>query len=488
MPTPGVLERASGRIDAHLVAQTARPREDPVMTRYTHQPFSSHRGASPATRGRSTGRRPSRRVLVAAGLAGAAGIGVFAAGGPAVADQPSDSTGTAFSPAAVEQSVVHLGIDYTGYVGIPARSGLSWSDPVTVHFSCTGWFASERGDIVTAGHCVDPNGPEIRRSILAKFLRDQDLPQSTPGVQNWRVEGQDSALPDRDAVTVVQPFAFGDRLIEEPTVVQVLDFQPFEHGDLALLQVSGLGVPTPALAVTADAPSPGDPVTAVGYPGNVEDQSDASRLRASFKSGSISSANVSTEGVPSWEINAEIGSGMSGGPTVDAHGDVVGVNSRGFEEEQNFNFITDTTALRSFLDQHHVSAPAATPGDPQALQDGGAEGLDPASASALAPATDGDGSLLPYAAAGALLLLGAGGAYQHTRRRPAGPAPRELPGGADATRLAVRLPFSPAPRPDGRPVSGQVIGTPRAAQATCTHTGNPPAARFCQRCGSSTTR
>ena len=54
-------------------------------------------------------------------------------------------------------------------------------------------------------------------------------------------------------------------------------------------------------------------------------------------------------------MNADISGGMSGGPTVNANGEVIGVNSFTISgEEQAFNFITDTRDLNRFLQQNGV--------------------------------------------------------------------------------------------------------------------------------------
>ena len=129
--------------------------------------------------------------------------------------------------------------------------------------------------------------------------------------------------------------------------MQLVDYRPFEQGDVALLKADVTG--TVPLPVTAADPTSGTSVTSVGFPGSVQSVVDASRVRASFKTGSVSSQQISDQGVPRTEINADLSGGMSGGPTVDSLGNVVGVNSSKINGDQAFNFITDASDLHDWL-------------------------------------------------------------------------------------------------------------------------------------------
>ena len=81
----------------------------------------------------------------------------------------------------------------------------------------------------------------------------------------------------------------------------------------------------------------------------------------SFKTGTVSSRQVQPTGAPTLEINAQVVSGMSGGPTVNERGHVVGVNSFGVGDGKvGFEFITDTQSLRSLLQRNGVQLAAET--------------------------------------------------------------------------------------------------------------------------------
>ena len=353
-----------------------------------------------------------------------------------------------------EKSVVLVGVSWEGYVLHPDATGAAvWSDPVSVMTGCTGWFAAEDGHIVTAGHCVDP--AEGRAAILQQFLTDNNaLDRAPEAFANWPVEGLEQGSDPARIVQVVQPAAVESAVITDPITVQVVDYQPFADGDLALLKANGLPEATPALPIAEEPAAIGDPLTAIGFPDTVAAVTDATRIRASFKSGTVSSSQVSPDGVAGTEINAELSFGMSGGPTINDRGEVLGVNSFiTLGVARNFNFITDASALRTYLERLDVElaptpSPSATaPGDTVA-----------------APRTTEEGSFFEavpvwaYAAAGVGLVLIVGLTTMALRRRPA-----RVPALAPAAASAAQ--------------AGSLVGE------HCAHEGNSFGASFCQNCG-----
>lgn len=361
---------------------------------------------------------------------------------PAASAQPTNQL------AEIEKSLVVVSVTWAGYVQYPTEDGgLAWSDPAVQTSSlCTGWFASESGHVVTAGHCVDP--AEGRLSILDQFLYEVDALDLLPSAMaNWKVEAQgEGSEPDR-LVEVAQPEEVEGAVVTAPTVARVLDYQPFKEGDVALLKVDGLSNPTTPLPVAKSAPEIGDPLTAIGFPGSVAQVSDESRVRASFKSGTASSQQVSPDGVVGTEVNADISPGMSGGPTVNGQGGVLGVNSfTVVDETRNFNFITDAGALRDYLERQNVELATVNASDG-------------ATASRGAPTRASDdgfpvGALVAIGAMVVLLAAAVGIAAHLLRKRKPSPV----------VAATQQLPLPPVPE--------------------CDHQGNPAEAQFCQRCGS----
>ncbi|MFI7065773.1 trypsin-like peptidase domain-containing protein [Kribbella sp. NPDC050124] len=199
-------------------------------------------------------------------------------------------------------------------------------------------------------------------------------------------------------------------------------------------------------------PAVGTKLISIGFPAAVGRVIDENQ-RASFKTGTASSQQTSPKGVPQTEVNADLSGGMSGGPTVDEAGNVLGVNSFLLRDQQNFNFITDTTDLGAFLRQHGVNPVAARPGTSDTGTTGGP---------LAAPAAESDSSFpwwLPGAVA--LLLVLVGGVLVWYQRNRTKPVPVEQP---PFIGTAIRQ-YGP-PKPPG-----------------CDHRNNPPGARFCNFCG-----
>lgn len=277
----------------------------------------------------------------------------------------------------VKDAMVLVTTTYTGYVEVPPsvdEDGQGFfSDQIEISYTCSGFAVDPSGFIVTAGHCVDPNDESLRIDFRSTFLqgivdegeisveRGAELLEQANSEQ-WVVEGQDRDSEIERVVEVVQPDD-PDRVISSPVTVQVVDFQSFDDGDNALLKVGGVGELKP-LVVAERSPEVGEQLTAVGFPGNVLGISDGSRVpQPSFKTGTASSKQVLEGGGEGTEINADVSGGMSGGPTINSAGEVIGVNSFGFSEDSGFNFITDAAALRSFLQKNAVTLATPAPED-----------------------------------------------------------------------------------------------------------------------------
>jgi serine protease Do len=299
----------------------------------------------------------SARLLTAFLLAAAVGL----TGAPAASSDDKEGLGD------LEKSIVFLLTQWSGSIQVPpsadaARQGY-WTEKLKFSVTCTGWYASATAQIVTAGHCVDPG--QGRRVLLDGYLQEQkavDLKEKA--YANWRVEGDMGGSPPDRTVRAIQPNGLDGTTITSPTTVEVVDVKAPEAGDVALLHVPNTSKPTPGLAIAQNSPKVGDSVTSIGFPGDLQDIADQSQIaRASFKTGTVSSNQVTPSGVVQTEVSTELAPGMSGGPTVNKDGQVIGVNSRGLTTQAGFNFVTNTSDLRSFLLSHNVPLvqPAAAP-------------------------------------------------------------------------------------------------------------------------------
>jgi hypothetical protein len=132
----------------------------------------------------------------------------------------------------------------------------------------------------------------------------------------------------------------------------ILGSRPLSKGDVALLKIDVTDLPTLPLATDADV-AVGQDVLAVGFPGSLDLAVDAS-LEPSNKDGRISSKKTKDR-VPFYETSAAIAQGMSGGPTVDLQGRVVGMNSWGpAMETAAIKFLTTSSTLAAFLTEKGV--------------------------------------------------------------------------------------------------------------------------------------
>lgn len=403
----------------------------------------------------------TRRIAFASGIVAIAATVAFATPASAATDDL----------AGIEQSLVHVYTEYQGYILYPTADGdWVWSDLVTAGAMCTGWFASDEGHIATAGHCVEPGIG--RRHILQTFLTEWDaMDLFGEAVAGWTVEGYETGSEIARAVEVVQPDAADDPIIDSWTTAQVIAFQDFADGDAALLKVAGIDGSTP-LQVAQNTPGIGSEIVSIGFPGTVQDVVDVRRLGASFKTGTVSSHQVTDAGVPVTEVNAQVSGGMSGGPTVDADGNVIGINSFGIlGEPQSFNFVTDTEALVDFFAAEGVDVEVGAAGgglearDVQPLPEADEPVVEPVAAEE--PSDAGMGGLIAFGLiASAVLLLGGGivttivlaasAAKRRAHQAPAtplaptpamwqqAPAPQQM---APAAQPSVPVGFAPPPAP-----------------------------------------
>jgi V8-like Glu-specific endopeptidase len=127
--------------------------------------------------------------------------------------------------------------------------------------------------------------------------------------------------------------------------------------DLAIIEFSGTHLPT--LALYSGPVDEGNPVTALGYPGNVDvatAQSAADYIHplSPIRSEGVFSGRRALSGIQVLLHTAGIARGNSGGPLLDPCGRVIGVNSAITQAEQgdtSFGFAIADSELTTFLAQ-----------------------------------------------------------------------------------------------------------------------------------------
>lgn len=122
--------------------------------------------------------------------------------------------------------------------------------------------------------------------------------------------------------------------IYDKLVVRAYD----ERRDLAVVQVSGFGLPTIKLG-NSEAVQQGDPVVVLGNPVGL--QGSASR--------GIVSAIRPLDGYRVFQTDAAVNHGNSGGPMLNESGEVVGVVTFKLAGNENLNFVVPVNYLRGLL-------------------------------------------------------------------------------------------------------------------------------------------
>jgi hypothetical protein len=265
----------------------------------------------------------------------------------------------------LSKSIVWVDVTSDLAVEVPFTGGQHKTFTTTVGIECTGFFISTTGDVATAGHCVELN-EDLRIAAIQKVINDQEL----IGGDNRPLDATRLSWPVRmvsQRASVGQPDGIdgGPLSGKHMVTAQIAQSQPFDKGDHALLHIANMSA-TPALKLAANPPTLGDSIVSIGFPGSVAGNADVIRQPPSFKPGTVSSPTVTGSGAPNIEVSSPMTQGMSGGPTVNLRGEVLGLNSyklRG--ETQAFNFITDTDTMRRFFTTQGVTlstTPAADNG------------------------------------------------------------------------------------------------------------------------------
>jgi len=255
-------------------------------------------------------------------------------------------------------AVVRLAMAYSVVVVDGKGKVLNGGKPYEGGGSCTGFGVNSAGYVATAGHCVDLKDTSGIGGILLEQVAQQ-LVAANPALtldalladaQKWTIRGATPGAPPVQVAVYVGADEMAGRPQEH--LATIVGSRPLEKGDVALLKIDVTDLPTLPLATDADV-TIGQDVLSVGFPGSVDTTVDAS-LEPSNKDGRISSKKTKG-GVPFYETSAAIAQGMSGGPTVDLQGRVVGINSWGpAVETAAIKFLATSSTLAAFLSEKGV--------------------------------------------------------------------------------------------------------------------------------------
>jgi S1-C subfamily serine protease len=302
-------------------------------------------------------------------LAGA--VGAF----PAHAQQPLSvqETGLRAKPATV--LVIS---EVSAVVTLNCGGGAQTITPPVFRETGTGWFIDPTGWVITNGHVVQPAHEVPRWLINQQAERAVKTACLGPALQAARMQpgerpDQEDALKRR-LLDKVLPTAKVNITPQVSVVLssgvrlkaEVKKYSPpasTEPGamsarDLALLKVSDGNYPALALA-DSTAAQIGDPIRILGFPGVVlshELLNESASVEASVTTGSVSGFKKDKANHPLIQIDAAAAWGNSGGPAVNAKGDLLGVLTfvslaPGPEGGivQGFNFVIPSQVVKDFI-------------------------------------------------------------------------------------------------------------------------------------------
>ncbi len=475
----------------------------------------------------------SRRVPMAFAFVSAAVLLAFLA--PTAAAQTTTVGTPEERAAAIARPAMFYTEQYfTAWVRVPASSQLNFQGYVNDGNAfewgtrCSAFAVNPDGYLVTAGHCVDLGEEGARSTALELavqwliddgwiFQDDFDFWLNEAHL-TWGVEGTERGSQPDFEMWVQRGVAAGGLRTGEALPARVVNYQPWSQGDIAIVKVEQADTPTVLLAPESEV-TIGTDVLSIGYPGSSDAVTDQT-LEPTYKDGQINSEKTREGGLlPVYEMSAALSGGMSGGPTANLDGDIVGVNSFNISgETEAFNFISPVSLVTEMLAQNGVAnelgpvdeayragLDAYFAGDAQgaierfdevlslspthqlaqeyrvkasqlAASNPSPSAVEPAGGDVVAQPETSEGGFPVWAigviAIGAVVLLGL--VFVLARRRPAPVAPA----------VAVTMPAAPqVPVSPGAP-SLRAVDSPAAAHF-CSNCGHDlqADARFCPACG-----
>jgi serine protease Do len=266
----------------------------------------------------------------------------------------------------VQPAMVYIETSWAAWVNDHDGDWLNDGYPYEWTTSCSGFVVNPSGYIVTAGHCVDAgldhgaSWDAILYGVDEWIERGWAEPRDADGLLDvaygtWLIEGEGAGTPPDRTVFVAHGRAVSGLAAGTAWPARVVEVLSLNQGDVALLKVEETDLPTIQLATDA-AIGIGASVLSVGYPASSDVVTDQT-LEPTFKDGRISSQRTREGGLlPVYEVSSALTGGMSGGPTVDLDGRVIGVNSfSAAGEVQQFNFLTPVSLVAEMLNRNGVS-------------------------------------------------------------------------------------------------------------------------------------
>lgn len=225
----------------------------------------------------------------------------------------------------------------------------------------SGFFVSADGFVVTNAHVVEDikKGEENAKAEAFKSLAAK--------IQKQYAKELDQ-MTEAQKIELVRTLQNGSTAVPNAAIVlpdgTKLNYtvkaygKPGEGSDVAIIKVETKDAPN-LMVADSDKVLIQDKVLAIGYPGAADMQGlldDKSQLEATINEGAVSAIKRTSAGEPIIQISASITHGNSGGPTINDHGEVIGLSTFGSRGEvQGFNFIVGSATVKKFLAEAKVN-------------------------------------------------------------------------------------------------------------------------------------
>src|SRR5215469_11140337 len=267
-------------------------------------------------------------------------------------------------------------------------------EPVqTVHAridaTCTGWFITPTGYMISAAHCVAKDSvvtSDLLASVLPPFIaqgrravvgafRQAGVPMNQQIIGNikkeetewYRSNARITGIQATSRVALAVKGANGQRGSQMVPATVVAAGSVYPGRDYALFKVNGYtNLPTLPLGSGGN-PQVGDNLYVDGFPGTVTGNAaftTQSQAAPTFTSGLLSAYRTSVDHVPYLQTQAPAFHGNSGGPVLDTQGNVIGTliagASAGDQVVAGYQFVLPVGIIRSVLAEHGIR-PSAGP-------------------------------------------------------------------------------------------------------------------------------
>ncbi|NJR49836.1 MAG: trypsin-like serine protease [Leptolyngbyaceae cyanobacterium CSU_1_3] len=227
--------------------------------------------------------------------------------------------------------------------------------------SGTGFLISQNGYVATNRHVVEPaNNPQDSKEFLA-----QDLAYQL--VEKGKISFFDVIFNPDFVKDLAKQAELSDLKLDQTLVMsngKKLDFKIAavdEHQDIAIVKVDAQNAPVLKLADSRQV-RVAQYVSVIGYPGIVDRHPwekdnpihESSNLIATLTDGRISAKKQLEDRTPIFQISAVINHGNSGGPVLNAEGEVVGIATLGYDTS-GYAFALPSNALQQLMQKNGIS-------------------------------------------------------------------------------------------------------------------------------------